>query len=120
MIHLLIAAQIIGTAVVIDGDTIKVNGENHRLMAISAPEKHHMGGPEAKRFLEWFAGGRTVRCDIQYTDRYGRHVSICKYRDYDLGEMMIRAGHAQPWCKFDGEIYNSAAEAAGARKCPEK
>ena len=79
-------AAIIGTASVIDGDTIDVHGIRIRFEGIDAPESgqtcHRAGrlepcGRRAASHLAEQIGRAPVRCDAMGTDRYGRTLAIC-------------------------------------------
>jgi len=95
---------IFGFAKVIDGDSIKINGINIRLLGIDAPEmkqvckdelkKDYYCGVESKNFLEKSIllklsmpkkftekkeKNRMVWCNSKGKDRYGRTLGICGY-----------------------------------------
>jgi endonuclease YncB( thermonuclease family) len=78
----------VDVACVVDGDTLDVGactssgsgGETIRLLGVAAPEIDHGGeggecfGEEAKSFLDWAVGGRsvTLQFDTECTDIYQR------------------------------------------------
>lgn len=105
---------LIGTATVIDGDTIEIHGTRIRLHAVDAPEtrqtcKRADGsswrcGVEASRALDDFVGRATVTCEKKQTDRYGRIVARCLVRGKDLGEFMVREGWAVAYRQY-GKVY---------------
>jgi endonuclease YncB( thermonuclease family) len=82
-------ADITGTARVIDGDTLDIEGQRIRLHGIDAPESRQtclvghevwLCGQEATRALESFIGGSPVTCQEQDVDRYGRTIATCRVR----------------------------------------
>lgn len=93
-----------GTAKVIDGDTIKVDGVTVRLHGIDAPEMDQMcGGDGAPAWAcgAWVRGelrarldGRRVTCRPVDTDHYGRTVAKCFAGGQDIGQQMVRDGLA--------------------------
>lgn len=97
-------AQIItGTAKAIDGDSLEVAGERIRLYGIDAPEKSQTCsregqswkcGEEASGLLAHLAEGRSVICQKQDRDVYGRQVSSCTVGGVDLARAMVEAGLA--------------------------
>lgn len=94
-----------GTARVIDGDTLEVAGTRVRLAGIDAPELQQRcrdGAPCGWQARQHLAGlilghGGRVRCTIEGADIYGRSLAACRVGPHDLGEAMVRAGHAIPW-----------------------
>lgn len=76
-----------GKATAIDGDSIRFNGVNMRLLGIDAPELGQACllpgdipwgcGVAAKVKLEQLIAGQTIRCIGHGTDRYGRNLVVC-------------------------------------------
>lgn len=87
LLPLIAVADIMGTATVTDGDSIKINGERIRLHGIDAPEKKQMCkrggqtwacGEAATEALRGIVEGRhAVTCKEIDRDRYGRIVGKC-------------------------------------------
>ena len=50
---------------------------------------------EAARALERIVGGHSVTCTPVDLDRYEREVAACTPDGRDLGEAMVRSGHAR-------------------------
>ena len=93
-----------GWAKVTDGDGIKVKGYRVRLAGLDAPEwnqpaKHRIGfwfnhGKRVKRALRREIGGRRVQVRVEGFDRYGRVLGTVSCRGRDVGEWLVRSGHA--------------------------
>ena len=60
--------------------------------------------------------GRTVRCTVQDTDRFGRLVAICFEGETELNAAMVRAGAAVAFRRFSARYVadEEAARAAGS------
>jgi endonuclease YncB( thermonuclease family) len=111
-----------GRAKVVDGDSLQVAGERIRLFGIDAPEARQQCqsvagrpygcGRDATRALEAAIGGRSVSCTLLTHDRYNRDVAICTVGGRDLGETMVRAGHAIELPQHSGGRYAEAERAA--------
>lgn len=99
-----------GRATIVDGDTLKMNGETYRLAGIDAVEaKQTCGrsdgtewpcGAEATAMLRDFVGGREVTCEVQDRDRYRRFIATCFADGRDLGRYMVRKGMAIAYRKY--------------------
>ena len=78
---------------VIDGDTIKVNGESIRFSLASAPELKGYGGIDAKNFIETICPvGSTVTIDEddgQVIGSYGRMVALIHCNDANLNSELL-------------------------------
>ena len=95
---------IAGKAFVIDGDTIRVSGSTIRLAALDAPEvdqvaKHQHGywfkqGQRVKSALIQEIGGKVVRVSVEGYDRYERVLGTVTCNGKDVGEWLVRNGHA--------------------------
>ena len=93
-----------GRARVTDGDGIKVRGYSVRLAGLDAPEwnqpaKHRFGfwfnhGKRVKRALKREVGGKRVQVAVEGFDRYGRVLGTVSCRGRDVGEWLVRSGHA--------------------------
>ena len=97
-------ATLTGRARALDGDSLEIAGMNIRLAGIDAPEarqecrdragESYPCGREAARALAASVAGRSVTCTALDHDRYDRDVAVCTVDGRDLGELMVRAGHA--------------------------
>lgn len=117
---LLAAEPIIGTARVVDGDTLVIADGDVRLFGIDAPElsqtcerngQKWSCGQEAGRKLAELIAGRTVACAGQGTDRFGRTVARCRAGETDLNRLMVATGYAVAFRRYSQD-YVSAEEAA--------
>ena len=93
-----------GKAYVTDGDGIRVSGQEVRLAGLDAPEwdqraKHQDGywfghGKRVKSALIREIGGKRVHVTVEDHDRFGRAVGIVTCNGKDVGEWLVREGHA--------------------------
>jgi endonuclease YncB( thermonuclease family) len=107
------AETLSGRASVIDGDTIELHGQRSRLFGVDAPEmsqhcltaenKPWRCGQKAALALADQIEGKTVSCEEQDWDRYGRMVAICSADD-DFGGWMVLNGWAIAYRRYS-EIY---------------
>lgn len=92
-------------AVVIDGDTLRVNGQRIRLIGMDAPElsqtcgdengRPWLCGSEARARLRALVGVGVIECRSSSVDSYGRPLAVCSSGSVpDIGEAMVRAGYA--------------------------
>jgi endonuclease YncB( thermonuclease family) len=97
-------AAIVGTASVIDADTLEIRGERIRLVGIDAPEsgqkcldassKFFRCGANAANALDKWINRASVACDIEGKDRYGRLLGQCKVRGASMQEWLVTNGYA--------------------------
>lgn len=107
---------LVGSAYVIDGDTIRINKTQIRLFGVDAPELNHPYGKKAKWALHRLCKDRVVRAEVTDEDAHGRTVAHCYLPDgRDLSAEMVRQGLALDWPKFSGGKYRSL-ETLDARK----
>ena len=118
--------EVAGVARTVDGDTLRLSGirERIRLFGIDAPEHNQSCerngaawdcGSWSSRLLASLIDGRTVRCTVQDTDRFGRLVAICFEGETELNAAMVRAGAAVAFRRFSARYVadEEAARAAG-------
>ena len=114
-----------GTATVIDGDTIEVHGTRIRLHGIDAPESRQecnradgtnwRCGQQAALALSDRIGRSTVRCDPRDRDRYGRIITICFKGAEDLNRWMVAAGWAVAYRKYSLDYVGDEERAHAAK-----
>ncbi len=80
---------------VIDGDTIKVEGQSIRFALTSTPELNEFGGVEAKNFIEeiCFVGSSALvdEDDGQTEGSYGRIIAVIYCNGFNLNEAILDA-----------------------------
>jgi endonuclease YncB( thermonuclease family) len=118
-------AALAGSAKVIDGDTIEVQGTRVRLEGIDAPEtaqtcgRRWIGtwscGQAAAAELARLIEGQQVRCDSRGTDKYGRMLGVCFVGALDINAEMVNRGLAWAFVKYSTSYQQAEAEAR-ARK----
>ena len=118
-------AEIAGTAFVIDGDTLEINGERIRLHGIDAPEhlqlcrlndKPWRCGEAATKALAGKIGHRRVTCHELDRDRYGRVIAKCAVVGADLGEWLTLNGWAVAYRFFSYDYTRAEQRAKSARR----
>jgi len=106
-----------GRALIVDGDSLVIQGNDIRLFGIDAPELAHPYGKTAKYALIKLCKGQTIRAEIVMTDTHGRRVSRCYLEDgRDLSAEMVKLGLAIDWPKFSGGAYRHLEPADIRRK----
>ena len=95
---------IIGRAYVTDGDGLRVSGYNIRMAGLDAPEwdqmaRHQDGywlnhGNHVKSALIQAIGGKRVRVTVKGYDKHGRVLGTVTCDGKDVGEWLVRNGHA--------------------------
>ncbi|MEH2472081.1 endonuclease YncB(thermonuclease family) [Nitrobacteraceae bacterium AZCC 2161] len=112
------AADVVGQASVIDGDTIEIHGTRIRLFGIDAPEsdqtchdddgKLYRCGQKAANELSAFIGAKTTSCTPQSADRYGRTAAVCSAGGVDIADWLVRGGLAFDWPQYSKGKYAAA------------
>jgi endonuclease YncB( thermonuclease family) len=110
-----------GAAEAIDGDSLRLLGEELRLEGIDAPEyrqscRDHGGvevacGRQARRALAAMLARGQVSCAISRPDRYGRGLARCRQGEADINAALVRQGHAVAYGDYRAE--EDEARAAG-------
>jgi endonuclease YncB( thermonuclease family) len=83
-----------------DGDTLWVRplaggrATKLRIDGIDAPELCQRGGRESRRALQHLVLQHTVRVDVAARDNYGRGIARVELAGQDVGERLVRDGHA--------------------------
>ena len=81
---------------VIDGDTLKVDGQSIRFALASAPEMNEFGGDTAREFIQEICPvGSTALVDeddMQTKGSYGRIIGVIFCNDLNLNEELVDSG----------------------------
>ena len=112
-----LAADLSGTARVIDGDTISIGDTQIRLWGIDAPEREQtcVGlngdiygcGRDAAAVLSELTRDRQVACTPRDFYRYDGIVAVCRTDSDELNMAMVRRGWAVDDTKYSGGRYLS-------------
>ena len=120
-----------GKAIVMDGDTIKINGERIRFSGIDAPESYFRGrkqtciednkkvfcGEISKEKLIEKIGNNSVNCKIEKNkDKYKRSVGECFRKEESLSVFMVRNGYAFDWPYYSKGKFANDQEYARMNK----
>lgn len=114
-----------GAAIVLDGDTIEVEGVRVRLYGIDAPEgAQRCKGPKqdwqcgraATRALERMTRGKTVSCAGRGVDNYSRLLAVCRADGVDVGASLVRQGFAWAFIKYSKIYVDDETQAREARR----
>lgn len=115
-----------GRFTAIDGDSLRKDGAEYRLMAIDAPElrqrcarasgKLYDCGREAKDALRRLTLGRALNCRITDRDRYGREVAECFDGSLNINAEMVRLGWAVAYRRHGVFFVPQENEARAAQR----
>ena len=120
-----------GEAVVVDGDTVKINGKKIRFGGIDAPESYYRGkkqtciednkkvfcGQISKDKLIEKIGTNSVNCKIEKKkDIYKRLVGECFIKEESLSVFMVRNGYAFDWPYYSERKFEKDQEYAKMNK----
>ena len=116
---------IVGTASVIDGDTIEIQNVRIRMHGIDAPESRQgciradgttwRCGQQAALTLSEHIDRGTVRCETRDRDRYGRVVAVCFKGTEDLDRWMVANGWAVAYRKYSQDYLSDEERAKRAK-----
>lgn len=99
------AGQVIeGTAIVIDGDELRVGDRLIRLFGIAAPDISSNLGPDARVYLDGLVGGQRVVCAETDRPTPDSSIAICTIDGTDLAAEMLAEGLAA--------VYRAGGEAS--------
>lgn len=117
-----LAADIVGRASIIDGDTLEIHGTRIRLWGVDAPESaqlcrgedslQYRCGAKAANDLDALVAERPVNCTPLTVDRYGRTVASCFVNGVDLAQWLVENGLALDWPQFSKGRYGHAQHEA--------
>lgn len=124
----LVTAAVLGMAwpaaaqIVIDGDTIKLDGINYELYGIEAPEPRHVcadgwsAGRAAEEYLGKLVDGKEISCVRISRNRDGDPMAICKADGVDLGAAMVTGGYAFAFVPHSARYVSQEDAAVSARR----
>ena len=123
--HIGEAADLVGVASVIDGDTLEIHGQRIRLLGIDAPESpQYCYLPDGKKWrcgqtaalkLDEFIGNKTITCNKKGKDRYRRIVAVCSADGVDLGAWLVENGWALAYERYSKAYVEHQARARAAK-----
>lgn len=123
-VNIAVNGPTVGTARVVDGDTLRVNGVAVRLHGIDAPEiaqtcKTEHGvewacGRVVARVLTDMLNGRTVICVGTELDKYSRTLAKCSVDGQDIGAFLVENGLAMAYRKYSDDYIPAEIRAADA------
>ena len=100
---------------IIDGDTIRLNGEKIRFSGIDTPELNQKCfknnevincGLKAKELLIKVIGDNKVRCIKEGKDQYKRILAECFVNEISLSSFMVKNGYAFAYRKYSKKFIN--------------
>ena len=113
-----------GSATVIDGDTLEIQGKRIRLFGIDAPEATQLcyrgaeswaSGEAAARELRGLIGTSAVSCTGHEIDQFGRLLAVCTTAGMDLGKLMVAQGWAMAFRRYSDDYVVDQAQAQAAK-----
>ena len=112
-------------AIIVDGDTLELNGIKHRLHGIDTPEAgqkcNKLGGgtwrcgDAATKVLISLTRGKDVSCDNRGLDDFQRVISVCVADGANLNDIMVRRGYAWAFREFSSDYVPAENEARKER-----
>jgi len=116
------AAEVVGRASVIDGDTIEIHGERIRLEGIDAFESAQTClrgsvewrcGQQAALALDDLLDQHMVRCEGEKHDRYRRLLATCFVGTENINAWMVVHGWALAYTKYSSAYIEEEETAKG-------
>ena len=123
-----------GSAVVTDGDTIKINNNKIRLFGIDAPEKKqscekifltisfisfkkkYPCGEISTEKLKKLINKNIIKCHVEGKDRYQRKLAICFSNKLNINSWLVRNGYAVSYQKYSKKYLSEEIEAKNDKK----
>ena len=120
-----LCADISGTALVSDGDTITISGMKVRLSGIDSPERSQTCrkagvtwkcGHAVTETLKGWLDTKEVRCLGDIKDRYGRLIADCFVDGYNLNAKLVYEGLALAYRKYSKKYIPEEDKARAAKR----
>ena len=117
------SADLSGTALIVDGDTITISGNKIRLNGIDTPEKDQTCrragitwrcGYEATETLRNWTYTKEVRCIGDTKDRYGRLIANCFVDGYNVNARLVYEVLALAYRKYSKQYIPEEDKARAA------
>lgn len=117
------AQTVLGSAEVIDGDTLVIGDAHVRLFGIDAPEGQQTCerggsqwacGEESARQLRTLVEGRQIVCRGNGTDSYSRTIAICEAGGLELNRTMVQQGWAVAFRRYSQNYVADEVRAKAA------
>jgi endonuclease YncB( thermonuclease family) len=111
-----------GPAWAVDGDSLRVDGQEIRLAGLDAPELHqtcrrdgrsYPCGEVARAELRRMILNAVVTCDILGRDRYRRRLGRCSVHGEDIGASLVSRGLAVAYGRYAKEEERARRAGAG-------
>ena len=119
------SADLSGTALIVDGDTITISGNKIRLSGIDTPERDQTCkragttwrcGYKATETLRDWTYTKEVRCVGDTRDRYGRLIANCFVDGYNLNARLVYEGIALAYRKYSKQYIPEEDKARVAKR----
>lgn len=114
---------ITGLPHIIDGDSIRVNNLEMRLLGIDAPElfqicgdnsqNKYFCGKKAKEYLINLIGNNPITCKYRKFDKYHRALALCFLNNNLLNQTMVKNGWAVSYYSFKREERQARKQKLG-------
>jgi endonuclease YncB( thermonuclease family) len=121
-----LAADLTGSARVVDGDTIWIGEKKIRLHGIDAPETKqecqqadgspYRCGVASTDALRVLIGSDPVRCEGDTYDRYKRLIAVCYSGTVNLNDELVRQGWALAYRRYSKDYIPAEEEAQAAKR----
>ena len=119
------SADLTGTAIIVDGDSITISGNKIRLSGIDTPEKNQTCrkasitwrcGYKATETLRDWTYTKEVRCVGDTKDRYGRLIANCFVDGYNVNARLVYEGLALAYRKYSKQYVPEEDKARAAKR----
>ena len=115
--------SIMGSATVLDGDSLKISDNKIRLMGIDAPEydqkcktksgDEYACGIKSRKHLMEIVSGENVECKSWNKDKYDRLLAVCYVNEQDINALMVEAGWALAYGDYEGQELTASRNKMG-------